>query len=95
MRMPPGWEEAQKGKVSGVDPKYPLTIVNRGVQQNGRRSSEPPTKEQTLQHWSVLATYLQTFQSVLEKLKPIAQKVARKNTIIVMVCNFGKFSTNK
>ena len=78
MRLPPDWEEAQKGKVSGVDPKYPLTIVNRGVQQNGRRSSEPPTKEQTLQHWSVLATYLQTFSTVLAKLKPIAKKSRNK-----------------
>ena len=90
MRLP---EEGSKDGANGkkLDSNLPLRIVNRGAQATGRKSTEPPTREQTLQHWSVLTTYLQTFQDVVAKLEPIAQKVAyNKKAIIVMVCNFGQ-----
>jgi hypothetical protein len=82
MRLP-----EEKG---GIDPNLPLRIVNRGAQSSGRKSTQPPTREQTLEHWSVLATYLRTFSEVLAKLEPYAKKVATKNTVIVMVCNLGQ-----
>ena len=85
MRLPP-----TKGK---VDLKYPLKLVNRGSQSNGRQSARPPTKDQTIQHWKSLSTYIDSLDDVLSKLDPIAQKVAshnENNAVIVMVCNFGQ-----
>ena len=62
-----------------LDSKVPLRLVNRGAQASGRLSARPPKKEQTLEYWSTLKTYLSTLESVLEELKPIAQKVARQS----------------
>jgi hypothetical protein len=75
-----------------LDPKVPLRLVNRGAQSNGRKSTKPPTREQTLQHWGVLTTYLSSLSDVLDRLKPIVEKVAatHHNTVVVMVCNFGQ-----
>jgi hypothetical protein len=73
-----------------ADPKFPLRLVNRGAQSNGRKSTKPPNREQTLQHWDVLATYLSSLSDVLARLKPIVEKVATHNTVVVMVCNFGQ-----
>jgi hypothetical protein len=86
MRLPP---EAQQR----VDSSVPLRFVSRGVQANGRISTKPPTKALTLQHWETTATYLQSLDGVLKELGPIAAKVAAnngKNTIVVMVCNYGQ-----
>jgi hypothetical protein len=73
-----------------VTSKAPLKFVNRGAQDSGRKSSKPPTKAQTLAYWKVLKTYLTTLPDVLDSLKQVAQKVAKDNTIIVMVCNHGQ-----
>jgi len=73
-----------------LDPHAPLRLVNRGAQASGRLSAKPPTKEQTETYWKSLTTYLQTLDSVLDRLKPLAEKVAKDNTIIVMVCNYGQ-----
>ena len=73
-----------------LDQAVPLRLVNRGAQASGRLSAKPPRKDQTLTYWSTLKTYLDTLESVLEELKPIAEKVARQNTVIVMVCNHGQ-----
>lgn len=73
-----------------VDSKLPLRLVNRGAQQGGGKSTRPPTKEQTKQYWDILQTYLSTLDTVLAQLKPLAEKVAVKNTIVVMVCNHGQ-----
>jgi hypothetical protein len=70
---------------------FPLFLkVNRGAQQNGRVSTSLPTKELTMQHWSDLTVYLNSIPGILEELKPIAKKVAKDNTIVIMVCNFGQ-----
>jgi len=73
-----------------LDPKAPLRLVNRGAQPTGRLSAKPPKKEQTLTYWNTLKTYLDTLESVLAELQPLAEKVARQNTVIVMVCNHGQ-----
>ena len=39
---------------------------------------------------SMLVEYLQGLKSVLAKLSPIASKVAKNNTIVVLVCNHGQ-----
>jgi hypothetical protein len=38
----------------------------------------------------MLVTYLSSLKSVLDELRPVAKKVARNNTVIVMVCNHGQ-----
>ena len=81
MRLP------ESGPVSS---KAPLKIVNRGAQDSGRMSTKPPTRAQTVEYWKVLQTYLATLPDVLESLKLVAAKVAKDNTIIVMVCNHGQ-----
>lgn len=86
MRLP---EEVGKK----LDSSIPLRLVNRGAQASGRLSAKPPRKDQTMEYWNTLKTYLATLDSVLEELKPIAQKVARQNTVIVMTCNHGQVRT--
>ncbi|CAB9514754.1 Nucleotide-diphospho-sugar transferase [Seminavis robusta] len=83
MRLPP--TEGEK-----LDSSAPLRLLNRGAQASGRLSAKPPTKVQTLQYWNTLKVYLDTLESVLNELKPIAERVAKQNTIIVMVCNHGQ-----
>lgn len=73
-----------------LDHNLPLRFVNRGAQPNGRLSVKAPTKNETLQYWSSLSSYLPSLDQVLQELRPIAASVARKNTVIVMVCNFGE-----
>jgi len=68
-----------------LDSNAPLRLVNRGAQASGRLSAKPPRLEQTKEYWETLKVYLDTLPSVLEELKPLAEKVARENTIIVMV----------
>lgn len=84
MRLP---EESTGGK---LDVQLPLRLVNRGAQPNGRKSTKPPSREHTRAYWTILQTYLSHFDTVLAELKPIVEKVAVDNTVIVMVCNFGQ-----
>jgi hypothetical protein len=85
MRMP------KQGKGSGLDRSYPLRLINRGTQDNGRVATKLPTKEITMKHWKELTNYLNSIPAILEQLRPIAQKVAKNSKIvIVMVCNFGQ-----
>jgi hypothetical protein len=73
-----------------VSSSAPLKMVNRGAQDSGRKSTKPPTREETVAYWKVLQTYLATLPDVLDSLKPIAEQVAKDNTVIVMVCNHGQ-----
>lgn len=82
MRLP-----LTKGK---LDPALPLRPVNRGAQSNGRLSVTI-SANLTKAYWqTILADYLLNYDAVLEELRPIAAKVARKNTIVVLTCNFGQ-----
>jgi hypothetical protein len=74
-----------------MDRSHPLKLVNRGAQPNGRKSTKPPPAKNTLEYWKTLAPYLENLPSVLERLDPVAKKVAgASNTVVVMVCNFGQ-----
>jgi hypothetical protein len=81
MRLP------ETGKLDATEP---LRLVNRGAQASGRKSTRPPSTEDTLKYWSILTQYLSSLEGVLEKLKPIAEAVAVNNSIVVLVCNFGQ-----
>lgn len=73
-----------------LDSKTPLRLVNRGAQASGRVSTKLPTQQDTLAYWSILTKYLDTLETVLEQLRPIAESVAVNNSIVVLVCNLGQ-----
>jgi hypothetical protein len=66
-----------------------LRYVSRGHQSDGRYQPLPIPR-QTQNHWGVLREYLTSVEATLERLRPIAKKVAGKgNSIVVLVCNQG------
>lgn len=73
----------------GVDPKLPLRYVSRLHGDNGMLQ-RIPTLEKMKEYDSTLVNYLLRLGNVLKQLKPVAEKVAKDNTIVVMVCNFGQ-----
>lgn len=69
-----------------LDDKADLQMVSRGQQHNGRDQFEPPDLvKDTRKHWLMLERYFANLDAVLEELKPILQKIALDNTVIVMV----------
>jgi hypothetical protein len=73
-----------------MDPKEDLRYVNRGMTDRGNRSHRPPSEQTIQKNWSTLKTYFENFDDVVKELKPILQKVAKDNTIIVLTCNKGQ-----
>ncbi|CAB9514757.1 Nucleotide-diphospho-sugar transferase [Seminavis robusta] len=86
MRLP----DNDKGGYGPLDSSVPLQLVNRGAQLSGRKSTRVPAPKDTQKYWKTLKTYLDTLPSVLEELKPIAAKVAKENTVVVMLANHGQ-----
>ena len=74
----------------GLNNRAPLRIVSRGDAGNGRKSYKPPRQEDIRATFDMLRTYLESLDDVLARLKPLAKRVAKNNTIIVMTCNFGQ-----
>lgn len=77
----------EKGQTNN---SFPLRLVPRGAQDVGRVSHPPPTSDDTHEYWQILRKYIETIDSALERLKPIATKVAVRNTVIVLICNEGQ-----
>ena len=73
-----------------LDSRLPLRYVNRGAQPSGRVGNIVPTMETTRVYWEILSKYLESFDKNLEALAPIVKPMAKQNTIVVMVCNFGQ-----
>mmetsp|Transcript_377 Transcript_377/g.589 ORF Transcript_377/g.589 Transcript_377/m.589 type:complete len:358 (-) Transcript_377:299-1372(-) len=48
--------------------------------------------DQIHKHWGTLKRYLDNYDTVSTQLKKICNKIAKNNTIIVMVCNMGQAS---
>ena len=67
-----------------------LHIAGRGVKDNGRNEFSPPKPENAQKAIDFLKTYLNALDDVLAELKPILEGIAKDNTVIVMVCNFGQ-----
>eukprot|EP00557_Chaetoceros_sp_GSL56_P007231 CAMPEP_0176488264 /NCGR_PEP_ID=MMETSP0200_2-20121128/6610_1 /TAXON_ID=947934 /ORGANISM="Chaetoceros sp., Strain GSL56" /LENGTH=537 /DNA_ID=CAMNT_0017885223 /DNA_START=206 /DNA_END=1816 /DNA_ORIENTATION=- len=88
MRVP---ENSSGGRSGGkLDKEQPLRAVSRGHDSNGSQQFVPPDKKTIMKHWEMLRTYLDGFEETLANLKAVAEKVAVKNTIIVMTCNMGQ-----
>lgn len=49
-----------------------------------------PDPKVTRKHWSVLHKYFETIDSVLQELRPLTEKAAKHNTLVVMFSNFGQ-----
>ena len=82
MRVP------EKGQSSGRDP---LRVVSRGYSLKGDAAFHPPKHEKhTKKAWKMLETYLDSVDDVVGELKPIVEKIAIRNSIVVMVCNHGQ-----
>jgi hypothetical protein len=81
------------GEVSKV---HDLRYVSKQQATNGRKVGIPPASElSTGTYGEVLKDYIEKLPGTLERLKPIAAKVAgsgkgKGNAIVVMVCNFGQ-----
>ncbi len=71
------------------DPKNKLEIATRG-QTEESRVFIPPGESDISKHWETLRTYFNTIDDVLKELKPVAESVAKDNTIILMTCNMGQ-----
>jgi len=85
------WMRILEGSNGGaLNKKEPLRAVSRGYGSNGAQQFIPPDEKSIHKHWAVLKTYFDSFDEVMSELKPIAEKVAVGNTIIVMTCNMGQ-----
>jgi membrane-anchored protein YejM (alkaline phosphatase superfamily) len=84
MRLPPN----QDRKVE-VNAKHPLRPVSRLHGDHGLQQ-QIPDADSIQQYSATLVTYLSSLNKVLAELKPIVKRIARDNTVIVMVCNHGQ-----
>ena len=71
--------------------QHPLRLVGRGMKFNGIDEFGPPIfNRETKQTWAQLKVYIETHQEVLRELRKIVNTIKQKNTVIVMVANFGQ-----
>jgi len=82
MRIKPGQE---------MNSNDPLQMVGRGTKTNGFNDFDPPKRKHIDKGMEMLQNYFKNLESSLAELKPLVEKVAtRKNTVTVMVVNFGQ-----
>lgn len=68
-----------------------FSLVSRGKRDNGRSEFRSPQNKHIRQNWDILESYFKTFDEVTKELKPLLEKVATpKNTVTIMVSNFGQ-----
>lgn len=77
---------------SEVNSTEPLRFVGRVSQElgGGSASETAPFSTDTQNHWDFLRKYTADLESILEELRPLAEKAAKNNTLIVMFSNFGQ-----
>lgn len=76
---------------AGLDTTEDFSLVSRGMRSNGRIEFKSPPSKHIRQNWDILKKYFETFDEVTNELKPLLEKVATpKNTVTVMVSNFGQ-----
>lgn len=85
MRLPPD------NIRTGIDHTLPLRYVARTHNEKKGKSQLIP-KFYNVERYDqeFLVPYMTALKATLVKLKPIAKKVAKDNTIVVMVCNLGQ-----
>ena len=80
---------------SKVQADLPLKLVSRGYASRGKANFYSPPSDGRFspvkRHWAMLKTFLQNVvDNVLEDLRPILDKVARDNSVVIMTCNMGQ-----
>jgi hypothetical protein len=73
-----------------VNSSKPLRFVSRLVQEMGPEWQGAPEPQKTRDHWELLHKYFENIDASLDKLRPLAEKAAKSNTLIVMFSNFGQ-----
>lgn len=76
--------------IGALNSSLPLRLVGRFIDQTGRDRVEIPSPKQAQHHWIVLQHYLASIDSVLEELRPLAERAVRNNTLVVMFSNHGQ-----
>ena len=69
-----------------------LEHVGRGLQTNGMDKFAAPNQGATEENWERLLRYLSSMDELKKNLKPMLEKIARDNSIVVAVCNLGQAS---
>ena len=80
----------QHSSGGGLASSEPLRVISRGVNSKGLRPFKVPEEDNIRKHWKMLENYFSNFEDISAELKVIAEKVAIKNTVIVMTCNMGQ-----
>lgn len=74
-----------------INRNWPLRLVERGFQATGSVAMHAPNvTTTTLLFWKTLQKYLASLDDTLEKLKPVVEKIAFQNSVVVLVCNLGQ-----
>jgi hypothetical protein len=89
MRLPEDPAEPQGGEPVAVSPSNPLRHVSRLHLDSGL-AQRIPTPPKVKEYNAQLVRYLSSLDSILDELRPVAEKVAKNDTIVVMVCNHGQ-----
>jgi hypothetical protein len=68
---------------------YPLRFVPRGYSSNGVNAfAVPHHQKHTKKSWKMLEGYLDSVDDVVAELRPIVEKIASNNAIVVMYVNY-------
>ena len=73
-----------------LNDSLPLTRVGRGVLPNGVDEYRIPTAKATEQGLAFVQRHAQHYKRNKKELKPILQRIAQNNTVVVMVSNYGQ-----
>ncbi|KAL9185412.1 hypothetical protein ACHAXT_003189 [Thalassiosira profunda] len=88
------WMRVDTVKSTPIKPELPLAMVSRGYASRGKANFYAPPSDGKFspvkRHWKMLLTFLQHVDGVLDDLKPILEKIARNNAVIVLTCNLGQ-----
>ncbi|KAL7453075.1 hypothetical protein ACHAWC_004763 [Mediolabrus comicus] len=90
------WMRVDTVKGTPIDPSLPLSLVSRGYASRGKANFYAPPSDTKYspvrRHWGQLKTFLQNVDKIMEDLKPILEKVARNNAVVVLTVNMGQSS---
>lgn len=73
-----------------LDSNVPLRLVGRTTNERGNPYGGVPTIDKTKKHWNILHKYFDSIESISKKLRRLAEKIAKNNTVVVMFSNHGQ-----
>ena len=81
---------SQEKDLRGINSNAPFKRETRQMDTNGDSDFVVPEERFINTHMSLLQTYLNSLDQILTSLKPVVEKIARNNSIVIMTCNFGQ-----